>query len=390
MNEIPGEFPLPAASFERHGRLLLAHVETGGKRRKVNRLALVAGIVLAAALLASPALSVGERLLDLVQSKRKLSDVQAPAWSRDGRSIVFVSWRDGNGEIYVMDAEGGEARNLTRHPAKDVRPAWSPDGRRIAFVSHRDGQSEVYVMEADGSEKRNLTRNAARDVDPVWSPDGRRIAFVRGHLKSKTVPGLGVHRYYSYGLYVVNADGGGLRRLTRAPTFNYQVVWSPDGQAIYFGRYLVRTDGSGARRLPHIPLTAVWSPDGTRIVFVGTFRRCCPDRPYNSEIYVMNADGGGLRRLTRDAGFDGEPAWSPDGTKIAFRSNRDGNNEIYVMNADGTALRNLTRNTARDSRPSWSPDGKKLAFISNRDGRAEAHVMNADGTGQRRLTQGGS
>ena len=139
----------------------------------------VAGLVLVGGLLVTPALGIGDRLLSLIQGKPTPLDVQAPAWSRDGRTIVFVSWRDGNGEVYAMDADGSAPRNLTQHPAKDVRPAWSPDGRRIAFVSRRDGNSEVYVMNADGSGKRNLTRNRANDDYPTWSPDGRRIAFLR-------------------------------------------------------------------------------------------------------------------------------------------------------------------------------------------------------------------
>ena len=148
----------------------------------------VAGLVLVGGLLVTPALGIGDRLLSLIQSKPTPLDVQAPAWSRDGRTIVFVSWSDGNGEVYAMNADGSSPRNLTQHPAKDVRPAWSPDGRRIAFVSSRDGHSEIYVMNADGSGKRNLTRNRANDDYPTWSPDGRRIAFLRGRLRSVSAP----------------------------------------------------------------------------------------------------------------------------------------------------------------------------------------------------------
>ena len=195
----------------------------------------VAAVILVGGLLVTPALGIGDRLLSLIQGKPSPADVQAPAWSPDGRTIVFVSWRDGNGEVYAMNADGSEPRNLTQNPAKDVRPAWSPDGRRIAFVSRRDGNSEVYVMNADGSGKRNLTRDRASDDDPTWSPDGRRIAFLRGRPQSRrgrlhVAPApancLGlrrcVFRFFLYDLYVMNADGSGLRRLTRNQTATCQ------------------------------------------------------------------------------------------------------------------------------------------------------------------------
>ena len=104
----------------------------------------------------------------------------------------------------------------------------------------------------------------------------------------------------------------------------------------------------------------------------------------HSDIYVMNADGSGTRKLTHNARQNAQPAWSPDGRKIAFRSTRNGNREIYVMNTDGSES-GTSPGTRRRTPPSWSPDGRRIAFVSDRDGRLEAHVMNADGSGQRSL-----
>src|SRR5437762_10505529 len=110
------------------------------------------------------------------------------------------------------------------------------------------------------------------------------------------------------------------------------------------------------------------------------------DRDGNPEIYVMNADGAGLRNLTNNPTFDFELAWSPDGTKIAFSSGRDGDTEIYLMHADGTGLVNLTHNPGQDLWPKWSADRTRIAFHSERAGNGEIYVMNADGSGLRNLT----
>jgi hypothetical protein len=127
-------------------------------------------------------------------------------------------------------------------------------------------------------------------------------------------------------------------------------------------------------------LTPAWSPDGSQIAF-SSLRTDWP----NYEIYVMNADGTGQTRLTHNFAWDSSPAWSPDGLQIAFESSRDsaqgtGREEIYVMNADGTGQTNLTNNPLSAERyPTWSPDGSQIAFASNRDGYFEIYVMDADG-----------
>ncbi len=167
-------------------------------------------------------------------------------------------------------------------------------------------------MNADGSERRMLARNHAY---VAWSPDGRKILLRRGGAQGDR-NGVGATKAYAV---VANADGSGLRTLTRIAVVNGK--------------------------------TLNWSPDGRKIVFVS-------DRDGNLEIYVINADGSGRRNLTRQPGHDSDPAWSPDGRKIAFTTKREGNFEIYVMNADGSGQRNLTHNPAPDRFPVWSPGRK--------------------------------
>ena len=248
--------------------------------------------------------------------------------------IAFTSNRDGNDEIYVMNADGSGLTNLTNNPAADGAAFWSRDGKRIAFTSNRDGNSEVYVMSADGSNQTRLTNNPREDAVDDWSPDGKRILF---HTD----------RDGSLDVYVMNADGSGQTNLTNSPASDE----IPD-----------------------------WSPDGTKIAFMS-------DREGNPEIYVMDADGSNPTRLTNSPGVDLFPNWSPDGKKIAFYSDRDGNGEIYVMDVDGSNQINLSNNPSEDWSPvTWTADGMNILFTSDRDGNNEIYVMNADGSDQTRLT----
>lgn len=230
-----------------------------------------------------------------------------PAWSPDGTRIAFASERDGNLEIYVMNADGSGATRLTNHPATDWGPTWSPDGARIAFASERDGDGEIYVINADGSGVKRLTNDPARDFAPAWSPDGARIAF------TSSIDGNGE-------IYVMNPDGSRLTNLTNNPSWDANATWSPDSARIAFssgrdgagGIYAMNADGSGLTLLTsqRSDATPSWSPDGSRIAFIsyrGTSFRDGTQYSGHPEIYVMNADGSGLTRLTDHPDFKGRP-----------------------------------------------------------------------------------
>lgn len=218
-----------------------------------------------------------------------------PTWSADGSRIAFVSDRDGDSEIYVMNADGSDETRLSNNGAVDTNPTWSPDGSKIAFNTTRDGDSEIFVMNADGSNQTRLTNNDVTDVDPAWSPDGSTIAFER--------PGVGA------GIQVIEPTGG---------------AESPIGPTPVFGDHLD------------------WAPDGTRLAFSN-----------GQNIFTVTANGTTVVKLTDDHSgeFQRFPAWAPDQTRIAFERSGD----ILTMPPGGGDEINLTPGASVDWEPSWQP-----------------------------------
>ena len=310
-----------------------------------------------------PSSAVVVVLLAVVAALLASSPARATVSGDNGR-VAFVTDRDGNAEIYLMDADGTDPVNLTNDPAADTAPAWSPDGRQLAFVSDRDGDKAIFVMNADGSAPRRL----GPGTDPVWSPDGMSIAFSRDS-----------------DLYLMNSDGTGAIRITdsasdpdlpwsaRAVSYGFP-AWSPDGSRLAFIRTVMGPTPTArsaslfvldptAGTLP-VLFTGLgwgsdapdWSPDGTRIA--------ATEMSFHSIaawLVAVSAEGWGTVHLPDVAGYthNQQPAWSPDGTVIVFNGSHSLNavpSDVLARNADGSGpVINLTNSPASDSDPAWQP-----------------------------------
>jgi len=298
---------------------------------RVGLLAALAALVLAAASSSAPATSPGRNGL-----------------------IVFDSSRTGNTDIYTMTSAGKQVRRLTRSSQMDRYAAWSPDGHRIAFVRGRINGA-IYVMTSKGQKARRLTKPALYESDATWSADGKQIAF-------SAQVGAGRAK-----IYVVNVATRKVRKLTKGRGDDFACSWSPDGKKIVFASnrdhpsgdanqlYVMSPDGSHVRKLTHaggIAYEAVsWSPDGKKLAaaFVSP-----PGGSY--AVAIINADGTGLDTI-RGSVYD--VAWSPDGRELAFTAapgTEVAHNQVYLMNADGGGVRRLTHNrSSTDGDPDWQP-----------------------------------
>ena len=250
--------------------------------------------------------------------------------------LAYENFSELGPTINVINVDGSGMKRLT--PFRATTQAWSPDGARIAFSSTKDGNYELYVMQADGSNIVRLTNTANEELAPSWSPDGTRIVYMRGSSE----------------LWVMSSTGTNPRLLT-APGFpTRNPAWSPDGTRIAFatstGVMLIRPEGT---ELGHVgPTLSVsspsWSPDGKRIAYVAS-------ADGNVDIYTMRSDGTDVRRLTTDPGRDTEPSWSPDGAHLAFATDRDIAWHIYTMRGDGSEQQKIPNQGPNNDHPLWQP-----------------------------------
>jgi len=419
---------------------------------------------------------------------------QWPAWSPDGSHIAYASERDGHAQLFVRDVATGEERRLTRGGHDDIQPAWSPEGKRLAFVrssspggalqpsdvlsgSYQGG--DVWVLDLDsGSESlvvkeafhpafspdgsqlavdaswagprriwttdsggrnpRQVTTDTSEAIahtDPSWSPDGGHVVFQQ---EEKT----------RLDVRVVEVASGEVRSVTDDLYRDLAPVWSPTGRHVYFSSYrggglniwrvpvgpegvptalpeqlttgagqdlqpsvdalgqrlvfTVLSENSDLWRLPVDPATGSptgepeplvvssredsrgsWSPDGSRVAFNS-------DRDGDMNIWVSDLADGAARPVTRGPGGDYQPRWSPDGTTLAFFSARAGSIDIWTVDLASGSLTRVTDDPGLDTNPFFSPDGRTLAFESDRDGRKEVWIVPAVGGAPRQLSRIGA
>jgi TolB protein len=286
---------------------------------------------------------VGPALLAAQQPNRPVINGGLPSVSPSGDAIAFISNRSGTNDVYVTSPDGGELIRVTNDAANESAPFWTRDDR-VVFSVWADNASTVYSASARATTPIVIGKAAGRS--PIIAPDGKKLIYSSGQFPSMQLEEAAL-------------DGSSVRQLTKAPSPQFNAVYSPDQSLIAFAR-----------------------ADSTRQL----------------QVWVMNADGTGERQLTRFSAEDGSPqwpSWSPDGSRLAIQSGKYSRNateniaHIWIVEVKSGAVTRLNPHTTLylDETPSWFPDGKRIAFQSDRSGRMEVWVMNADGTGAKQVTK---
>ena len=316
-----------------------------------------------------PALGGAERKLGAAFPLAHIFDRHVD-WSPDGKLLAVVD-KSSAAEpfgIFLLSVDTGERRRLTTPPAKsigDTGPVFSPDGRALAFKrTLSSGVDDIYVVPIPGGEPRRLTHDNRFTTGNAWTPDGREIVFLSAREGTesmwripssggapKSVSGAGEGGYY----LAISRRGHRLAYSKMSSDSNvWRIAMSPDGQLVHGPEKLIFSTRQET--------SAQYSPDGNRIAFRS-------DRSGSDEIWVCDASGANPLRLTSFRGaLTGTPRWSPDGQYLAFDSRPSGNADIYAIRAAGGSPRRITTESSEDVVPSWSADGNWIYFASNRTG----------------------
>lgn len=287
---------------------------------------------------------------------------------------------------YVGSADDAGARKVAHEYAADIIKllgGGSLIGTHIYFVSERSGHKEIWSMDYDGQNQKQLTFLKSISIQPAVSPDGSKLAFVT----------------YAGGtpkIMVISTESGRtIRFYNQVASLNETPNFSPDGNQIYYSSsaagvpqiFVANVDGTNFRRVAvsrAIQVEPKVNPKGGTIAYVAG--------PGNQQIFQMNTEGADIQRLTNGEGEASNPSWHPDGQHLLFawtRGYATGGFNIFLMDAATRQFDQLTANAGRNENPAWAPDGRHLAFQSNRSGKMEIWTMLADGTQLQRLTNAG-
>jgi TolB protein len=251
--------------------------------------------------------------------------------------VSFIRDYSGKQEVWVMDVDGKDMKQLTNNGSINALPAWSPTGGMIAYTSWKDRNPDLYVYNLRTGKSKKISSLPGLNTGAAWSPDGRRIAFSASRGKS------------SMDIYTINADGTGLMQLTKAK-------W-------------------GERNL-----SPTWSPNGREIAFVST-------RFSSPQIFKMGADGSNPQRLTTAGNYNQAPRWSPRGDFILF-TGRDERNvfDLFLVSPTTREIKRLTQNQGSNIEATWSPNGRNVIFSSTRNGVPKLFIMTHEGKHPQQLT----
>ena len=246
--------------------------------------------------------------------------------------IAFASNRTGAWEIWLMDWDGNNQSQITRHNVLSILPSWSPDNERMVYTSFAKGTSDMYIISRRGGGRIRLNTNLNLNTSATFSPITNDIAFVGSRNGNPDI-------------YLIADDGSNIRRLTSSNSIESTPEWSPNGRQISF------TSG----------------------------------RSGTPQIYIMDVEGTNVRRISFDGDWNDDAAWSPDGERIAYTSRVGGRFQIRIANLVSGESR-IVAGQGSNEQPAWSPDGQWIAFQSNRSGKWQIYRMRADGTDLLQLT----